>query len=589
MIPLNPPNLACSLPRMANLVHAWLLVGSFQHASSDQQVRTRPEAASQGFCVHTAQSLLLSHDKCCTLPQSNRPEQPHALSTPSRQCFLRHFEVAACCLSDTHPSGREKQSREASDSISGRPFQTAMSWLGTTATPALPWICAALSQLATRRSHHRAEILQGRIMVIGLAIGIQSVHAQSTMELVQNERRVHRDHQPPPKLSEAALVLAPATGLETPFARSPSDGDPPVYPPLSPSSPKQPSSPSRVPLTPPPPRLLFGFGDGTVLATSNTYGPDIWIQACHGVGHALTWWAPTGSKTPGLSAAQMVDYCLQRGSAGVRSALDDTCSAACTSGMFHEASTAGILHSIANDAPHPCANLERHTLFCYAVSPAQSFTHCYELSASLRNQAGCVAALGIPDSFRIERSEIASPICAEVRSRSVALWLACGYGAAWWYSMMKVHASTTMGHSPAMGHSGRSVAARCIGTWPHDEFAREICIQEASVVFSSAFLLDDLEFLTQLNFPAEFLATHEGTFQSLFERVRSTWRVTNADVSQPLLDVASGRDSVDTANIPAGQRTSWRILNDKRRQPLLDIRMDKGGVPSATGVNLGAS
>jgi hypothetical protein len=321
-----------------------------------------------------------------------------------------------------------------------------------------------------------------------------------------------------------------------------------------------------------------------------TAGHSIWIQACHGVGHALTWWAPTGStETSGLSATSMVDYCLQRGSAGIRSALDDTCSAACTSGMFHEASTAGILHSIANDAPHPCANLERHTLFCYAVSPAQSFTHCYELSASLRNQAGCVAALGIPDSFRIERSEIASPICAEVRSRSVALWLACGYGAAWWYSMMKVHASTTMGHSPAMGHSGRSVAARCIGTWPHDEFAREICIQEASVVFSSAFLLDDLEFLTQLNFPAEFLATHEGTFQSLFERVRSTWRVTNADVSQPLLDVASGRDSVDTANIPAGQRTSWRILNDKRRQPLLDIRMDKGGVPSATGVNLGAS
>ena len=207
-----------------------------------------------------------------------------------------------------------------------------------------------------------------------------------------------------------------------------------------------------------------------------TAGHSILIQACHGVGHALMWWAPTGStKTPGLTAGQMVDYCLQRGSAGVRSALDGTCSAACTSGMFHEAFMSGVLHSIANDAPHPCANLERQTPFCYAVSPAQSFTHCYELSSSLRNQAGCVAALGMPDSIRIERSENASPICAEVRSRSMALWLACGYGAAWWYSMIKVHASTTltMGHRPAMGHSGRSEAARCTGTWPHDEFVYE--------------------------------------------------------------------------------------------------------------------
>ena len=260
-------------------------------------------------------------------------------------------------------------------------------------------------------------------------------------------------------------------------------------------------------------------------------GHAIWVHACHGVGHALTWWAPNGPiGTPMLNAAQMVDYCMLRASTDVRSALDDTCVAACAQGIFHEAKQAHILSTIADGEPHLCSNLERQAFFCYYVTPARSFEHCYELSASRRNRASCIAALGMPGWLQIDRNNSqvkVATICSELHSRSVAFCLACGYGAAWWHG--GVIGDAMMYHPD---HS--SVAIKCARTWSHDEFARGFCVQEANMVFSSAFLLDDLEFLTQLDYPADVLATQPAKVRFFFERAQTSWQLLNEEIRQPL-------------------------------------------------------
>lgn len=54
------------------------------------------------------------------------------------------------------------------------------------------------------------------------------------------------------------------------------------------------------------------------------------------------------------------------------------------------------------------------------------------------------------------------------------------------------------------------------------------------MVFSSAFLLDDLEFLTQLDYPADVLATQPAKVRFFFERAQTSWQLLNEEIRQPL-------------------------------------------------------
>ena len=67
------------------------------------------------------------------------------------------------------------------------------------------------------------------------------------------------------------------------------------------------------------------------------------------------------------------------------------------------------------------------------------------------------------------------------------------------------------------------------------------------MVLTSAFLLNDLEFLTQLNYPEELLIT--GKVQFFFERVQTTWRLLNAEMSQPMFGLQQARLSSEATGL----------------------------------------
>ena len=257
----------------------------------------------------------------------------------------------------------------------------------------------------------------------------------------------------------------------------------------------------------------------------------LWIDACHGVGHGLSWWAPDGVRSPALALGEAFLICEKQPQ--LESVYDHRCVAACADGVLHESMEAHIYHNWAlpmagssingsesgQSVYAVCDSVPRNSFFCYHWLAAQvTFEGCEALLsfASLANVAGCFAAAragpapttrltlahveahsnasqprGVLDA-QSTAAEEARRRCDELRSRSFSFYVACTYGTA----HNRAHeVFNGGGYAPWFR---KHLLADFV--WPQcrahdDHLVRVLCDAEIYDGFSGAALLNDEELL----------------------------------------------------------------------------------------------
>ena len=218
-------------------------------------------------------------------------------------------------------------------------------------------------------------------------------------------------------------------------------------------------------------------------------------SACHGQGHALSFWSPNSTRFQqrfqNLDEAVVVCTRARLETPWGHPAFNNYCSAACVDGILHESIEASIVHTWGGTArSHPCSTVSAFSYFCYrwGLAPA-TFEDCAKLPASqaiaAANRAGCIAAVGGRGASWGAHGRNASVTCEPLLHSSTADWVSCSYGSAWMYGL-------ELGAMPAW----LTPHAHCSNIWKHHVFVQMICIQETLLPGSSSYLLHDETFLT---------------------------------------------------------------------------------------------
>jgi len=281
------------------------------------------------------------------------------------------------------------------------------------------------------------------------------------------------------------------------------------------------------------------------LKDENIHG---WIDCCHGVGHALTFFGPRSD----VKSSKQLTITEAASACEAQPYGDYRCAACCLDGIFHESanqmgnlsvywasSDTKLLGKLSElDAKDPltasmfrmCMQVDYMPFFCYRWqnfgSSALPQGHkgyiatCLEgVGTSLAgkgdafkimHEAGCVggpSGTSYGKSDKITMDAQTKDLCSSLTEKSYSLWLACAYGVMHATSHFIFDAGY---YAPVFRKDlyQHMVVPACKGF--EDELAKLLCLCELYDGFAAATVVQDPSFLQALNLPLKSITGNPG-------------------------------------------------------------------------------